>query len=1123
MSQDSTKNGARENIPTLVTGPTSLVEGGDPGSLVGGVLLNYKIIERLAEGGMGIVYRAEHTSIGKPAAVKVIKAEYCQNEVTMRRFYQEGRIVNQIRHPNIIDIFDFGELPDKRAFYIMEFLEGEALSKRVSRGMIPPKEALPLMKQAAEALRAAHQAGIIHRDLKPENFFITNDEGTPKLKLLDFGIAKLVGMEEIQDKLTKTGNIIGTPHYMSPEQINGANIDARSDIYSLGMVFYEMLSGMVPFGQRPVGQILAAQILGDTGEISQNLQILTIQDGFKSLVRKAIATRPQDRYPDMDALLSDLNALAEGKEIKAPPPKLDTRLSAAPPKKSKVWLGMALALALGGGIGAWQLWPKAPENPATQATTQEESISVDALRAASIDLLKQSLTAPGPSLKAAAVKALGDLGDTESRARIEALLVATEDIDVRANAALALADIGEKSAVDALQAQRSSATSYVKVSFDAALFSLGAESADTLLPALKGSPEELVIAAKALASFAKTEFARESLVNVDLSALKPLEQFFLLAERTRLGDKDSQSALQKKLDSQEPAEQILAAYSLARIGSDLGKEKLSGGLTAAQPELALLAANGLLYLGDPSGASLLQNNLSAKSPTLRKNAAEGLALTQDETAALQMAPLLQDKDPQVQISAAAAILSIVGLGESWLSTQSVAWDEQAKGSADPKVRARYFARLGKLPSEEALAILQKAYPDPDKEVNRAIINAVARIASEQQSEAARTFLEGVTKEKDSANRIAGLIALAKTSPEAKAELDELLASPKAGEEGLVAVQSAAEQDNVEVLLEALRNKAFAVQFEAALALARRGNDAGIEALKVGSQSKDIRVQNLAKIGLAQLGQNTDSLPDLEKLLGSDNEQERLAAVDAALLIPASEQKAFFRRAAKNSSPAVRIKAIEAAAKIGDLGPAKLALKDKDPSVKSAAASLLQVKSPSPAKSQPESKAAPVGCGNGVIEEGEKCDDNNKKDGDGCDSNCTVTACGNGIVTKGEECDSTNRDQCTAACVSPIAPPAKIDAANKLMLAGKSALTLGQYAKARGLFKKADSTVKQYDIQWWFAECDRLLAPTLPEPKRTSTLKQALSEYQKFVKANPSHKEAGKARTHIAYIKETLEE
>jgi serine/threonine-protein kinase len=287
----------------LPTGPTG---GADSDLAAGDTVGENKVDCKLGQGGFGAVYRATHPLIGKVAAIKILSRQFSATPEMVSRFIAEARAVNQIRHPNIIDIFSFGTLPDGRHYYVMEYLDGDPLDVHVKRRRrMPVADALPILRGIAKALDAAHAKGIAHRDLKAENVILARTpEGEAWPKLLDFGIAKLSGDDTLGHK-TRTGAPMGTPAYMSPEQARGkSDVDYRTDLYAFGVLAYVMLTGRFPLDGEDYMTILMRQISDEPEPPSVHVPELSaaIDETIAWLMRKEPAERPPNALTAVQAL-----------------------------------------------------------------------------------------------------------------------------------------------------------------------------------------------------------------------------------------------------------------------------------------------------------------------------------------------------------------------------------------------------------------------------------------------------------------------------------------------------------------------------------------------------------------------------------------------------------------------------------------------------------------------------------------------------------------------------------------------------------------------------------------------------------------------------------------------------
>jgi len=285
---------------------------------------------------MGVVYKAQDTSLKRTVAIKFLTPDLTRDMQARERFIHEAQAASALDHPNICAIHEIGETDDGRSFIIMSCYEGETLKEKIARGPLDIEKALDIARQTAQGLACAHEAGIVHRDIKPANIMVT---GRGEVKIVDFGLAKLSGMT----KLTKTGSTTGTVAYMSPEQARGDVVDMRSDIWSLGVVLYEMIAGQPPF-RSDYEQALVYEILNMEPKPMAVLQ-RKVPDDIESIIRKALTKNPAERYQRAEEMLADLDAVREGRSFGA---KKKARLPRTLRKRTVWYVVAVLALILAG-------------------------------------------------------------------------------------------------------------------------------------------------------------------------------------------------------------------------------------------------------------------------------------------------------------------------------------------------------------------------------------------------------------------------------------------------------------------------------------------------------------------------------------------------------------------------------------------------------------------------------------------------------------------------------------------------------------------------------------------------------------------------------------------------------
>jgi serine/threonine-protein kinase len=377
---------------------------GDPliGTIVDG---RYEVIEPIGEGGMGTVYRVRHTTLARPFAMKVLKKTLASDETLAARFLQEAKATAAVKHPQVVAINDFGRLADDRPYFVMEHLGGRTLSQALRiEGSLTPAFAARITERVARAVGAAHEAKIVHRDVKPENVFLLDEVGDD-VRVVDFGASMIVGASRI----TKTGVVFGTPHYMSPEQATGRVVDQRADIYALGVAMYEMLTGRLPFEADTFMGVITQHMFVLPSPPSAAMREGVELGALDAICMRALEKNPDKRYLTMSAFADDLRtAFQDGA---APPVTHSAPVSEGARARPLVFAlaGLALAVAALGvvlavrtrGAGTDAETPTSPRAaPSASAASAEPALDASIVVPAPLEpaiVTSSSIVLPPPS------------------------------------------------------------------------------------------------------------------------------------------------------------------------------------------------------------------------------------------------------------------------------------------------------------------------------------------------------------------------------------------------------------------------------------------------------------------------------------------------------------------------------------------------------------------------------------------------------------------------------------------------------------------------------------------------------------------------------------------------------
>ena len=668
----------------------------------------YKIEKLLGEGGMGFVYEATHEVLGRRTAIKFLRPELAGHPQIVLRFLQEAKAVNLINHANIINVYDYGDGADGSVYFVMEYLDGETLDDLMKkRRPMPAPLLLHVFGQIAKALAAAHAKKIVHRDLKPVNVYVIAREDNPYfIKLLDFGIAQLRGDGSVQG-LTVAGQVMGTPQYMSPEQITGATVDVRTDVWALGVMLYKAATGKAPFKGESFSELADGILHHPPAKPSLAAPDATIAPALDALVMDCLERDLDKRCGSIEAFIAGLAKVAAAY-------KLDDKAILAAVRGDAGAISEPLPLmrsepTRASLAGSMPLYQGAGEASLAGGKRSSGGSKTGVYLAAAIATL--ALAGGGYALFGR-----GTATDTAAPAVAPAAPVATTVLTIKQQFAAGdhagVQKLAEAGLHDALAsgdaAQQAQAV-------DAIAGSSAPAGAPLLYLALKGSPEIRVKAAHALGELALPDGAPKVRAALDDSGDKVRVE--LAATLYALGDKDSLAILKRAVS--DPGLRLTAAVALANAGDDKDAHAVLADIMEGTPEGReqwRRAAAGLWKLGDVKAKRALDAELAQPDALRAVSAATLLARGGDADARAYLVRVAADKDFARRGEASAALAQ---LGEA----SALDWATDGLHSTDVEERKLAIAACARLAKHGgdrlASGVAGLATDDPDRGVRLA--------------------------------------------------------------------------------------------------------------------------------------------------------------------------------------------------------------------------------------------------------------------------------------------------------------------------------------------------------------------------------------------------------------------
>jgi serine/threonine-protein kinase len=911
--------------------------------LIGTHLGHFKVERVIAVGGMGVIYQATHSVIGRTAAIKVLSEKYSSDRNMIKRLHREARAVNQIGHPNIVDIFDFGQTPDHREYFVMEFLPGRSLAQLLEQhGHLPWRLIAPITTQVLDALAAAHDQGIVHRDMKPENILvIQQDNGDITAKILDFGIAKSVGLGPEGERLTRAGVVLGTPEYIAPEQIRGKEVDGRADLYGVGVMLYEMVMGKRPFDAEQVVSLLMLHLKEPVPRMEAIPGASGVPNYVPAVVTRALAKNPDQRFPDARtfarALELDTSAVAPADGTRPLPElmweKPEVGGPAAPMGYQPTEAGVGPPLEDPSKVPTAPMGVQGGARTLPGAGPQPQVAS------------PYSPTAPGPTIPT------GSMEGTPRRSPLVYIIPAALVLAVGAGvgAWLALKPAPGPTTQPVAKARKDAAPPRkaldIQELFEKVRRTLRAGARNKLpevrtscirgigilredLPLLSKllveEPEEDVRRAVAMAIAEAGHAAGVAALREARSQSSDLMKVWIDEALLRMGKAEGRIGLKAALKSKKKKVRFTAAAALANardacaipVLTEMAKEPVM-----AKPAAFATISGTLAQLGHQQSYNALETALKEKHPLLKLNAAKALARLGSDHALKTLKSML--REGKHKLAAAEALAS---LGDySGLETLS-----NGVNADDLPTRKTAALGLGYVTDRAALRPLAKALDDTEWPVKASSAESLARILSQMPSALVRrsqdwirlTFLHN----RDWSVRFAAVEITDDMDPELAVRLLGYAyadADPRVRRAAIASLGKLRTKKSIELLRRSLTtDEDEQVRAEAARSLARVGADQEAKKALRGAAVNDTPAVGIPAAGaLLALG-DARYLPELKKATKGRDPRIRRAAVRALGRWKSPKAVPILRKALEDKSPSVRLAAALALADRGDPSGAK---------------------------------------------------------------------------------------------------------------------------------------------------------------------------------------------------------